>query len=64
MPLMSETSASALHYVCNIVEKCQQRGGYTLDEAVELHKCVKNIRMHYKQDNFGLEVCCLCFTLL
>ena len=49
---MSDTSVSALHYVCNIAEKCQHRGGYTLDEAVELHKCVKNIRTHYEKDNF------------
>ena len=43
----SATTASltqdALLYITTLVRECQQRGGYTLDEAVALHRALANV---------------------
>ena len=33
----------ALLYITTLVRDCQQRGGYTLDEAVALHRALANV---------------------
>ena len=53
---LSETTLSALNYVCDMAQKCQHRGGYTLDDAVKLHKSIENIRTHSEQQDFTWDI--------
>lgn len=43
----NQTKMEALQYMMTLSELCQERGGYTLDEAVQLDCAIKHLK-HFK----------------
>jgi hypothetical protein len=64
-----QPSAHALHkeavqFMMTLVVACQERGGYTLDEAVQLQKAVQHLRENSSATHEASHVRCVAKLLL